>query len=75
MPLTPSLYAKRRKSQAFVKRQRNNMTTLQIIGLVGLVGGVLGYGALFLWIIPYPQRLGLIVALMIRFDGREYLGQ
>ena len=32
------------------------MTTLQIIGLALLVGGVLGYGALFLWVLTADKR-------------------
>ena len=32
------------------------MTTLQIIGLVLLVGGVLGYGALFLYVLTNDKR-------------------
>ena len=32
------------------------MTTLQIIGLVLLVGSVLGYGALFLWVLTEDKR-------------------
>ena len=32
------------------------MTTLQIIGLVLLVGSVLGYGALFLWVLTIDKR-------------------
>ena len=44
------------KSSLCEKRQGNNMTTLQIIGLVLLVGGVLGYGALFLWVLTEDKR-------------------
>lgn len=32
------------------------MTTINIIGLVSLVGGVLGYGALFLWVLTADKR-------------------
>ena len=32
------------------------MTTLQIIGLVMLIGSVLGYGALFLWVLTEDKR-------------------
>ena len=32
------------------------MATLQIIGLVLLIGGVLGCGALFLWVITADKR-------------------
>lgn len=33
-----------------------NMTTINIIGVVVLVGGVLGYGALFLWVLTEDKR-------------------
>lgn len=32
------------------------MTALNIIGVVMLIGGVLGYGALFLWVITADKR-------------------
>ena len=32
------------------------MTTLQIIGLALLIGSVLGYGALFLWVLTVDKR-------------------
>ena len=32
------------------------MTALNIIGVVMLVGGVLGYGALFLWVLTEDKR-------------------
>ena len=32
------------------------MTTINIIGVVMLIGSVLGYGALFLWVITADKR-------------------
>ena len=32
------------------------MTTINIIGVVMLIGGVLGYGALFLWVLTADKR-------------------
>ena len=32
------------------------MTALNIIGVVVLIGGVLGYGALFLWVLTADKR-------------------
>lgn len=32
------------------------MTALNIIGVVVLAGGVLGYGALFLWVLTADKR-------------------
>ena len=32
------------------------MTALNIIGVVMLIGGVLGYGALFLWVLTADKR-------------------
>ena len=32
------------------------MTTINIIGVVMLIGGVLGYGALFLWVLTEDKR-------------------
>lgn len=44
------------KSSLSEKRRDNNMTTLQIIGLALLLGGVLGYGALFLYVLTNDKR-------------------
>lgn len=32
------------------------MTTINIIGVVVLIGSVLGYGALFLWVLTADKR-------------------
>lgn len=32
------------------------MTVINIIGVVMLIGGVLGYGALFLWVLTEDKR-------------------
>lgn len=32
------------------------MTTINIIGVVVLIGGVLGYGALFFWVLTADKR-------------------
>ena len=52
------LYAKRKKSQAAYAKSADggDMTTTNIIGVVVLVGGVLGYGALFLWVLTEDKR-------------------
>lgn len=57
-PLTPLLYAKRKKSQAAYAKSADggNMTKINIIGVVMLVGSVLGYGALFLWVLTADKR-------------------
>ena len=46
------------------------MTTLQIIGLVLLVGGVLGYGALFLWVLTEDKRKARKEGDMLEGIGR-----
>ena len=48
------------------------MTTLQIIGLVLLVGGVLGYGALFLYVLTNDKRRERREA---EYDGPEFRGR
>lgn len=41
------------------------MTALNIIGVVMLVGSVLGYGALFLWVLTADKRRA-------RKEGRQW---
>ena len=52
------LYAKRKKSQGGYAKSVDggNMTTINIIGVVMLIGGVPGYGALFLWVLTEDKR-------------------
>lgn len=56
--LTPLLYANNAKSQAAYAKSVDggDMTTINIIGVVMLIGGVLGYGALFLWVLTEDKR-------------------
>lgn len=56
--LTPLLYAKCKKSQAAYAKSVDggDMTALNIIGVVMLIGSVLGYGALFLWVLTEDKR-------------------
>lgn len=56
--LTPLLYAKCKKSQAAYAKSvtEANMTAINIIGVVVLIGSVLGYRALFLWVLTADKR-------------------
>ena len=46
------------------------MTTLQIIGLALLIGGVLGYVALFLWVLTADKRKARKEGDMLEVLGR-----
>ena len=46
------------------------MATLQIIGLVVLIGSVLGYGALFLWVLTEDKRKARKEGDMLEVLGR-----
>lgn len=52
------LYAKRKKGQAAYAKSVDggDMTTINIIGVVMLIGGVPGCGALFLWVLTEDKR-------------------
>ena len=45
------------------------MTTINIIGVVMLIGSVLGYGALFLWVLTEDKRADKCKA---RKEGKQW---
>ena len=50
------------------------MTTINIIGVVMLIGSVLGYGALFLWVLTEDKRKARKEGDMLEVLGRIGLG-